>query len=265
MQKRNAFTLIELLVVISIIALLIAILLPALGAARQSARSTQCLSNVRTWANLMVTYTTENDLTYPIDGSAVDNISWMTQLDDLAGGNLNDARLCPEATEPTQNAQAFGNTSQHFGPNPQFQPDDVGSYGVNHWINNIDPDSTNLFVREGWRGQPTWQWRKIGARPINGGGAERIPLFMDCAWYGANPQDVVSGNVGGAVNPTKDYNLTNPGDWLRDMGRLQMYRHGKGINMSFDDGSANFVLITELWSYKWHRNFITTDTVGIPW
>jgi len=57
---RKAFTLIELLVVISIIALLIAILLPALGAARESARTAQCLSRVRQLAIAFTTYAADN-------------------------------------------------------------------------------------------------------------------------------------------------------------------------------------------------------------
>lgn len=60
-MKAKAFTLIELLVVISIIALLIAILLPALGSARASAQSVSCLSMVRQFAVAEQLYADQHD------------------------------------------------------------------------------------------------------------------------------------------------------------------------------------------------------------
>ena len=62
---HRAFTLIELLVVISIIALLIAILLPALGAARRTAQDATCLSNQRQNAIALYSFATDRDGVMP--------------------------------------------------------------------------------------------------------------------------------------------------------------------------------------------------------
>ena len=58
--RDRAFSLVELLVVIGIIAVLIGILMPTLSRARESARRTKCLSNLRTLAQSMVMYANDS-------------------------------------------------------------------------------------------------------------------------------------------------------------------------------------------------------------
>ncbi|QQE13253.1 prepilin-type N-terminal cleavage/methylation domain-containing protein [Planctomycetota bacterium] len=84
-----AFTLIELLVVISIIALLIGILLPALGAARDTAKQINCVSNLRQVSIATYTYVTENDGFFPPLGESQVNNAKVTGIPYLSGNDRN--------------------------------------------------------------------------------------------------------------------------------------------------------------------------------
>lgn len=66
LKKNNGFTLIELLVVIAIIAILAAILFPVFAKAREAARSTSCLSNMKQLGTAFAMYVGENDDILPV-------------------------------------------------------------------------------------------------------------------------------------------------------------------------------------------------------
>ncbi|MEO1235531.1 MAG: prepilin-type N-terminal cleavage/methylation domain-containing protein [Planctomycetota bacterium] len=77
-----AFTLIELLVVISIIALLIGILLPVLGGARDTARTAKCLTHVRALTQASINYSVVEDGFWPqANTSGVSTDVWFEALD----------------------------------------------------------------------------------------------------------------------------------------------------------------------------------------
>jgi len=257
-RKTKGFTLIELLVVIAIIALLMAILLPALGRVRRQARGVVCQANLKQWGQILALYVEGHEGRFP---------SWLGPALLLLRGSFDSGgnpRLssypdvgtegiacCPMArgtkADPdrelivSNNAVAppmyvegrYGSTFEAWeitGLGPPFRC----SYGFNGWL-------FEYYV--GTWGRP-WEDRLI-LDIFSVRGRAYTPVFLDAARPEASPRE----------------NSRPPWTELHKGGfRMENYcvnRHNGHVNGLFLDWSVRKVGLKELWTLKWHAEFNT--------
>ncbi|QDU72197.1 type II secretion system protein [Mucisphaera calidilacus] len=98
-RALRGFTLIELLVVISIIAVLMGILLPSLGAARETARALTCMSDMRQLGVMITVFTVDYKDKLPanriITVPGTEHVTWRHWLVRLGYASTEDAWVCP--------------------------------------------------------------------------------------------------------------------------------------------------------------------------
>jgi prepilin-type N-terminal cleavage/methylation domain-containing protein len=141
-RGRAAFTLIELLVVIAIIAILAAMLLPALARAKETAKSIGCNNNLRQLGMAMRMYVDENQGTLP---PHITSSRWPDKFYELYGRNIK-VLLCPSETAPSPATLGVTNNAANLADGVPR------SYFINGWNDYFkahlsDDDFNNLYMK----------------------------------------------------------------------------------------------------------------------
>jgi prepilin-type N-terminal cleavage/methylation domain-containing protein/prepilin-type processing-associated H-X9-DG protein len=151
MMRRTGFTLIELLVVIAIIAILAAILFPVFARARESARKTMCMSNMRQLGNAVTMYIGDHEEYYPelVSGGcwgrgSIANALWSRQIYPYVKDK--GVFLCPSAQIARAGFRFMANVP--VPEDPEINPPPCGNQ---HTDRRAMPIGMNKFFAPYWQ------------------------------------------------------------------------------------------------------------------
>jgi prepilin-type N-terminal cleavage/methylation domain-containing protein/prepilin-type processing-associated H-X9-DG protein len=249
-RAGGGFTLIELLVVIAIIAILAAMLLPALSRSKLRAKRVGCSSNLHQFVVAFTMYAMDNADSMPTGWMpGVPQSVWMGACQPY----YNNVNVCvdPACTAYRDSLSAADRFSRTFdftlyswgvmGTNGYpitswGAAGEKGSYGLNSWMYN--PPGT--MGQDGY-------YRKVTASAA--GELTRAPVFGDSLFDGTTPLP-------------DDQPPTQKG-WQSSDGlpEFTLARHpGRyPVNISFLDCSVRSVGLKECWTLKWSRDWVTAN------
>ena len=244
----RAFTLVELLVVIGLIAVLVGLLMPALGKARRQAAKVQCLSNVRQLGQAFLLYVNENKGRGFIYRSSQDEY-WIDLLRAHYAG-IDRIRFCP-STPDADPSNAHGSATRYWVRGRD------GSYGFNGWLYRLagprHPEGIDLDGGVHYARGPLPRGAAFGRFiRLSTSESAAVPVFADCTWPNGWPRDTDGPPKDLTRGPRHD-RTPPPNEPM--LARFTIARHDKAINVAFLDGHAEPVALARLKALKWHEGF----------
>ncbi len=267
-NHRSGFTLIELLVVIAIIAILAAMLLPALASAKRRAQELKCISNLKQIDLALFMYLAD------FKTIARDNNTgnWIPLLATVQPSILN-CNYCPMADTNAPTFGSGGTAACAWGSGTNS-----GSYFMNGWIYLPGAGATDPSH---WASTQT----SIGVGGFfnsqdNIHHASQAPMFSDGVWEDGWPD---GGSTAGPGDTSVPNLFAGVGSGTPMMMRTCIARHGiknpvnapqnasasspfpGGVNVALADGHVEYAKLDTLWSvYYWHALSSPQKRPGLP-